>query len=173
MKVSRNYKKELTKLDKLPKERISQIYIIPSKMYNGFWGKNGYRSFDFIVGDKEIYGWFHWEGDVINIVNKKDYGMSIDSEENMYIRLYNGSGFIIKGLDISTLTISSIIEESDENDNKIEDINLYKFICKHDLVKAREKFNELYKMGECLTNGEFWSLKYITKFIDLLIEEVK
>lgn len=48
-----------------------------------------------------------------------------------------------------------------------------KYITKQDLVKAREKFNELYKMDECITNGEFWSLKYITKFIDLLIEEVK
>lgn len=56
---------------------------------------------------------------------------------------------------------------------KIEDINLYKFICKHDLIKAREKFNELYKMDECLTNGEYWSLKYMSKFINLLINEVK
>lgn len=46
-------------------------------------------------------------------------------------------------------------------------------ITKNDLVKAREKFNELYKMDECITNGEFWSLKYMLKFIDLLIEEVK
>ena len=46
-------------------------------------------------------------------------------------------------------------------------------ITKNDLVKAREKFNELYKMDECITNGEFWSLKYMLKFIDLLIEDVK
>lgn len=48
-----------------------------------------------------------------------------------------------------------------------------KYITKQDLIKAKEKFNELYKKEECLTNGEYWSLIYMLKFIDLLIDEVK
>lgn len=46
-------------------------------------------------------------------------------------------------------------------------------ITKHDLIKAKETFNKLYKKEECLTNGEYWSLIYMLKFIDLLIKEVK
>ena len=52
-------------------------------------------------------------------------------------------------------------------------INKNKYITKHDLIKAKESFNELYKKEECLTNGEYWSLIYMLKFIDLLIDEVK
>ena len=55
-----------------------------------------------------------------------------------------------------------------------ENILIHKtVITKHDLIKARETFSKEYKMDECLTNGEFWALKYMTKFIDLIIKEVK
>ena len=134
MEVTRKYKEELKKLDRLPKEKITQIYIIPSKMYNGFYGKNGYRSFDFIVGDKEIYGWFHWEGDVINLINKEDYGMTIDSGENMFIRLYNSRGFNIEGIDISCLTITS--------NNKYLKSQLYQDICiVEELIEVKNIMN--------------------------------
>lgn len=51
--------------------------------------------------------------------------------------------------------------------------NYKKELTKHDLIKAKESFNKLYKKEECLTNGEYWSLIYMLKFIDLLIDEVK
>ena len=47
-----------------------------------------------------------------------------------------------------------------------------KYITKQDLIKAKETFNKLYKKEECLTNGEYWSLIYMIKFIDFLIDEV-
>lgn len=68
--MNRKYRKELPKLSILPTERITGIYIIPDKKYDGFWGKNGYKSYDFIFeGQKKEndrysfikYGWLHWE----------------------------------------------------------------------------------------------------------------
>lgn len=46
--MNKDYKNNYKKLDKLPNEQINGIYIIPSEDYNGFWGKNGYKSYDFV-----------------------------------------------------------------------------------------------------------------------------
>ena len=46
--MDRKYRKELIELKTKPTEQINGIYIIPYKEYNGFWGKTGYKSFDFI-----------------------------------------------------------------------------------------------------------------------------
>lgn len=46
--MDRKYRKDLIELKTKPKEQINGIYIIPYKMYNGFCGKSGYKSFDFI-----------------------------------------------------------------------------------------------------------------------------
>lgn len=102
----KNYKEKYKKIEELPK-KINQIYIIPSKIYNGFWGKNGFRSFGFIIGyNDEIYGWFHWEGDVIDLNNNYLYGMRIDSSvENKFIRLYTDYNFKFTGLNISECSI--------------------------------------------------------------------
>lgn len=74
----------------------------------GFWGKNGYKSYDFIfenAAGKKI-GYCHWEGDVIHLLNKTDYGMNIDCENtNEYIRLFTNYGFNISDMMISELTI--------------------------------------------------------------------
>lgn len=68
--------------------------------------------------------------------------------------------------------------------DNITQYNIYRYICNNilevktsisvdSLLKAQEKFKKSYKMDEVLTNGEYWAFKYMLKFIDLLIEEVK
>lgn len=102
-----DYKEELKEIDKVP-EKFNAIYIIPSDEYNGFWGKNGYKSFDFIFEYKrEKIGWLHWEGDVINIVCKNEYGIRIDSNINDgFIRLFSNKELEISDLIVSDITIS-------------------------------------------------------------------
>lgn len=105
----KNYKKKYNELKELPKN-IKEIYIIPSKAYDGFWGKNGYRSFDFIFGNtNEIYGWCHWERDVIDLYNNELFGMRIDSPiDGHSIKLFTDYEFELKGIDISNLSIRVI-----------------------------------------------------------------
>ena len=56
----------------------------------GFWGPNGYRSFDLIIGhDQDIYGYIHCESDVISLMNKINYGMQVDIGEDGFIRLFS------------------------------------------------------------------------------------
>ena len=78
----------------------------------GFWGPNGYRSFDLIIGhtgaEKSIYGYIHCESDVISLINKMDYGMQIDIGEDGFIRLFNVRGFKISDLYLSNIKIESI-----------------------------------------------------------------
>ena len=108
--IDREYRTKYKELTKIPDERISEIYIIPADDYNGFWGENGYRTFDFILGDKEIYGWVHWEGDVISLISGKD--MRIDCKcENDYLRLYSFYNLKISDFELSNLTIESEVEE--------------------------------------------------------------
>lgn len=64
--MKRDYRKKFKKLERLPTEEIKSIYIIPDKAYNGFWGKNGYKSYDFILAgitknEPITFGWIHWE----------------------------------------------------------------------------------------------------------------
>lgn len=103
--MTKDYKNELPELTKLP-ENIYAIYIIPCKEYDGFWGKNGYTSYDFVFEGKksEKYGWLHWEGDVIHLFNDtSEYDLAIDCPvECGFIRLFS-----IKGLEINELFISS------------------------------------------------------------------
>ena len=47
-----------------------------------------------------------------------------------------------------------------------------KVITKKDLIKSKEKFIKQFKENECLTNGEYWALTYMLKYIDFLINEV-
>jgi hypothetical protein len=108
--MNRSYRKKLPHLNKQPTEQINGIYIIPDKPYNGFWGKNGYKAYDFIfennIGKK--IGWCHWEGDVIHLMNNMDFGMNIDCEcGNEYIRLFTNLGFEISDMMISDLTITT------------------------------------------------------------------
>ena len=105
----KNYKSKYKELRKLP-ENIKEIYIIPSKPYNGFWGKNSYRNFDFIFGNgKEIYGWCHWGGDVIDLYNNELFGMRIDSSvDGHLIRLFTNYEFELKGIHISNLSIKVV-----------------------------------------------------------------
>ena len=108
--MDRKYRKELPELKEKPTEQINGIYIIPDKAYNGFWGKNGYKSFDFIFeNDKgKKIGWCHWEGDVIELQNNKPFGMNIDcGVKEDYIRLYTKWGFEISDMIISNITIST------------------------------------------------------------------
>jgi hypothetical protein len=104
--MNRNYRYKLKELKEKPSD-IHGIYIIPYKAYNGFWGKNGYKSFDFIfeniVGDK--VGWCHWEGDVINFKCDNDYDLNMDCNiKDDYIRLFSR-----KKLSISDMLISNIV----------------------------------------------------------------
>ena len=106
--MNRKYRKELQELKTKPTEQINGIYIIPYKPYNRILGKNGYKSYDFIFenAEGEKIGWCHWEGDVIHLLNEKDYGMNIDCENsNEYIRLFTNYGFNISDMMISDLTI--------------------------------------------------------------------
>lgn len=105
----KNYKNKYKELRKLP-ENIKEIYIIPSKPYDGFWGQNGYRSFDFIFGNnKEIYGWCHWEGDIISLYNSNPFEMRIDSPINSNsIRLFTDYEFQLDGFITSSLDISVV-----------------------------------------------------------------
>ena len=106
--MTKNYKSELQELTKLP-QNIYAIYIIPCEEYDGFWGKNGYTSYDFVFEGKkgEEYGWLHWEGDVINIFNDvHEYELSIDCPvECGYIRLFSSNGLEIDDLFVSSTTI--------------------------------------------------------------------
>ena len=106
--MNRNYRKNLPKLTQKPKEIIRAIYIIPDKAYNGFWGKNGFKSYDFIFEgnlSKNI-GWCHWEGDVIHLVNDKELMLNIDCKtENDYIRIFTPAK---NGLNISDMIISDL-----------------------------------------------------------------
>lgn len=113
--MDRKYRKELIELKTKPTEQINGIYIIPYKEYNGFWGKTGYKSFDFIFENNkgEKIGWCHWEGDVIHLLNEKDYGMNIDCEKSSeYIRLFTDYGFHISDMTLSDLIIK--VGEEDE-----------------------------------------------------------
>lgn len=106
--MDRKYRKELIELKTKPTEQINGIYIIPYKEYNGFWGKTGYKSFDFIFENNkgEKIGWCHWKGDVIHLLNEKDYGMNIDCEKSSeYIRLFTNYGFHISDMTLSDLII--------------------------------------------------------------------
>lgn len=76
-----------------------------------FGGKNGYRSFDLILGDKEIYGYIHCESDVISLINKFDYGMDVDINKDKMIRLFNSYGFKFSSLGLSNITITSNKDE--------------------------------------------------------------
>lgn len=108
--MNRKYRQELTELKTKPTEQINGIYIIPYKAYQGFRGKNGYKSYDFIFENNkgEKIGWCHWEGDVIHLINNTDFGMNIDCDnKNEYIRLFNNYGFKISDMTISSLTIKS------------------------------------------------------------------
>lgn len=53
-----------------------------------------------------------------------------------------------------------------------QDLKNVKVITKKDLIKSKEKFIKQFKENECLTNGEYWSLMYMLKYIDFLINEV-
>ena len=78
-------------------------------------GKTGYKSFDFIFENNkgEKIGWCHWEGDVIHLLNEKDYGMNIDCEKSSeYIRLFTDYGFHISDMTLSDLIIK--VGEEDE-----------------------------------------------------------
>lgn len=114
--MKRAYRKEYPELKEFPKETIYGIYIIPYKAYNGFWGKNGFKSYDFIFetkGRKKI-GWLHWEGDVISLYNNKCYGMRIDTAVgDDYIRIFNDYGFDLKDFQISSASIISKEKEDD------------------------------------------------------------
>ncbi len=59
--------------------------------------ENGYKSYDFIFEnvEGEKIGWCHWEGDVIHLLNKKDYGMNIDCiTTNSWCSLENYKEFL-------------------------------------------------------------------------------
>ena len=108
--MTKNYREELPELDKVPDD-VYSIYIIPYAPYNGFWGENGFMSFDFVFGNgngKEL-GWVHWEGDVINIFNNvHEVALSIDSPVNCgYLRLYSTRKLDIGDLFISSTTIKA------------------------------------------------------------------
>ena len=106
--MTKNYREELPKLDKIP-DSIYAIYIIPYEAYDGFWGKNGYMSYDFVFCDrKDELGWLHWEGDVINIFNNiHELALSIDCPVNCgYLRLFSHYKIKLDNLLISSVTIS-------------------------------------------------------------------
>lgn len=108
--MNRKYRKELPRLNKLPNKQINGIYIIPDRAYNGFWGKNGFKSYDFIFETErgEKLGWCHWEGDVIHLVGNGEYTLNIDCDiKDDYIRLFNNVGFNISDMMISDITIKS------------------------------------------------------------------
>lgn len=107
---------------------------------------------------------------LLNIINER-YNSNIiinnfsDNKKVFYITIDNK---YIDIIDINCLTQFDVYRYIY---NKYIDKN--KYITKHDLIKAKESLNKLYKKEECLTNGEYWSLIYMIKFIDFLIEEVK
>lgn len=108
--MNREYRNELPELKEKPTEQIYGIYIIPYKEYNGFWGKNGYKSYDFIFENKhrEKIGWCHWEGDVIHLENNYYCEMNIDCAiKNDYLRLFTTKGFEISDMIISDLEIKT------------------------------------------------------------------
>ena len=43
--MNRKYRKKLPEVKTKPSCQINGIYIIPYKPYNGFWGRNGYKSY--------------------------------------------------------------------------------------------------------------------------------
>lgn len=107
--MTKNYREELPELDKVPDD-VYSIYIIPYAPYNGFWGKNGFMSFDFVFGNGkgETLGWVHWEGDVISIFNNiHEWALSIDCPVDCgYLRIFSRHKLKIDDLFISSTTIS-------------------------------------------------------------------
>lgn len=68
--------------------------------------------------------------------------------------------------------------------DNITQYNIYRYICNNilevktlisvdSLLKAREKFSNLYNENECIPISEYNAFINMLKFIDLLIEEVK
>lgn len=107
--MTKNYREELPELDRIP-DNIYAIYIIPYAPYDGFWGKNGYMSYDFVFRDrKDDLGWVHWEGDVINIFNNiNEMDLSIDCPVDCgYLRIFSHHKLKIDNLFISSTTISA------------------------------------------------------------------
>lgn len=104
--MNRKYRNELKQLKEQP-SGIHGIYIIPDKAYNGFWGKNGFKSYDFIFENEksEKIGWCHWEGDVINFKCDNNYDLKMDCKNgNDYIRVFSH-----EELNISSMMLSNIV----------------------------------------------------------------
>ena len=92
-------------------ERLHQFILFLLKCITGFWGKNGFRSFDLILGyETTTYGWIHCESDVISLMNNIPYGMQVDIGKDKFIHLFNSRGFKIKDIYISNITIESVYE---------------------------------------------------------------
>lgn len=116
--MNRKYRKEYKELEEIP-DNITDIKIVPANPYNGFWGKNGYRAFDFIFGDHStILGWKHFECDVIHLndcnpfekhdffygLKNEDMKIDCDCKDN-FIRIFSYGGLEIKNETSSEISI--------------------------------------------------------------------
>ena len=105
------------------------LYIIPSgKMYNGYWGKNGYNDIYLVaesISDSLDESKYYFIGKGVDIVTlgdwrnkfKKEYFKFDIPEKLNCIRLYNvGTTMTIKESDLSCITIDTVIEETVNED---------------------------------------------------------
>ena len=105
--MNKAQKELIEKAIKYNGEPIDSLYIISEdRLYNGFWGKNGYNGMIIIAyskSTKEYYKWDSYPRDVIDCCKELQFGIDIPNDTNC-VRL-----FFHKPITLQTAQLSSFV----------------------------------------------------------------